>query len=136
VEQLPVVQVTQLDRRERPVTPSAASAARPQPKKFKRKESKPALARGPIPKREAEDEALMKEAFSAYLRGDLEQAHGLYRRAVVELPAASEAWRGLGLVAARLGRYNEARRALSRYLALAPDALDAQAIAERKRALP
>ncbi|MFT3928416.1 MAG: protein kinase [Myxococcales bacterium] len=136
VEQLPVIQVTELGRRERTVTASTASAPRPQVKKLKRKVKKPELARGPIPKREVEDANLMKEAFSAYLRGDLEQAHGLYRRAVVELPTASEAWRGLGLVAARLGRYNEARRALSRYLALAPDALDAQAIAERKRALP
>ena len=78
----------------------------------------------------------MREAFSAYLRGDLPQAHDLYRRAVKELPGVSEAWRGLGLVAARLGRYDEARRALSRYLSLAPDALDAHVIAERKSALP
>jgi hypothetical protein len=80
-------------------------------------------------------DVVMRDALSAYLQGRLTEAHELYRRAVKELPAAPEAWRGLGLVAARLGRYAEARRALSRYLSLAPEAVDAGAIADRKRDL-
>jgi serine/threonine protein kinase len=151
VEQLPTVQVTELKPRyASPVVQETADAPRPRSKAGgkqrrgdkspravgrAREDKKQPLTRGPTAKREPQ-RSTVREAFAAYLRGDLEQAHALYKRAVLELPTASEAWRGLGLVAARLGRHEEARRALSRYLNLAPDALDAHAIAERKRALP
>jgi tetratricopeptide (TPR) repeat protein len=100
-----------------------------------REQDKATLARNPAPARGANEDSI-RTAFAAYLRGELDEAHRLYRRAVAQFPMAAEAWRGLGLVAARLGRYGEARRALGHYLSLAPEALDVEAIAERKRSLP
>ena len=51
-------------------------------------------------------------------------------------PEEPAAWRGLGLVATRLGDYKEARAAFERYLTLAPNAGDAAAIRAREQALP
>jgi tetratricopeptide (TPR) repeat protein len=73
------------------------------------------------------EERLLRQAFAAYLHGDLEQARDLYQRVTKHAPYTAEAWRGLGLVAARLGRNDEAQRALQRYLNLAPATLDAEA---------
>ncbi len=127
-------------------SPEAASAPTPPPAKARRREGattegktegkKSKLARGPKVSPNALEATLTREAFSAYLHGDLEHAYGLYRRAVHEFPAAAEAWRGLGLVATRLGRFDEARRALGRYLTLSPAAVDAAAIAEHRSKLP
>jgi predicted Zn-dependent protease len=47
-----------------------------------------------------------------------------YRRAIALDPRLAEAWRGLGLQLQRSGDHAEARRALARYLELAPDAPD------------
>jgi serine/threonine protein kinase/Flp pilus assembly protein TadD len=79
---------------------------------------------------------VVRDALAAYVLGDLERAHELYRRAVKDAPSAPEAWRGLGIVAARRGHYAEARRALHRYLQLSPEAPDAEAVQARSNALP
>lgn len=73
-------------------------------------------------------DALNSEALSAYVRGRFPQARVLYLRATVAAPRDAAAWRGLGLVAARLGQRRDAKRAFQRYLALAPDAPDAARI--------
>ncbi len=138
VEPLPQPVVTELaPRKTRARAPTDAprpprSTASPKPRR--RELTKPQLARGPAFKRKTHEQSLIRQAFTAYLHDELERAHALYKRAVVETPAESEAWRGLGLVAARLGRHEEARRALARYLKLVPNARDVQAVAERKPA--
>lgn len=73
-------------------------------------------------------EALERRAHRAYVRGRLAQARRLYRQATRQDPSLDDAWRGYGLVAARMGRSGEARRALQRYLRLAPGASDAGTI--------
>jgi Flp pilus assembly protein TadD len=80
--------------------------------------------------------SVVRDALAAYVLGDLEKAHQLYRRAVKDAPLAPEAWRGLGIVAARRGQYAEAKRALARYLELSPRAPDAPAVQARSNALP
>jgi serine/threonine protein kinase len=141
VEPLRPPEVTQLTPRETTIVRESdamppRSKADPRPRRRDGKKAAQRLSRGTTQKRDSHEQVLVRQAFTAYLHGELERAHALYKRAVLEVPSASEAWRGLGLVAARLGRHDEARRALTRYLNLAPDALDAHAIAERKRALP
>jgi serine/threonine-protein kinase len=79
---------------------------------------------------------LVRDALAAYVLGDLERAHELYRHAVRDAPDAPEAWRGLGIVAARRGYYVEAKRALAKYLQLSPQAPDAEAVQARSNALP
>lgn len=84
----------------------------------------------PEPAPEPSAEALERRAHQAYVRGRLERARGLYARATRSDPELADAWRGYGLVSARLGRSAEARRALNRYLRLAPGASDAGAVRE------
>lgn len=72
--------------------------------------------------------ALERSAHRAYVRGRLTQARNLYVRATRSDPSLSDAWRGYGLVAARMGRPAEARRALGRYLRLEPNASDASSV--------
>ena len=80
--------------------------------------------------------ALMSEALAAYALGRYGLTEELYRKATQMAPEEAAAWRGLGLVATRLGDYNEARAAFERYLTLAPRASDAAAIRARVQALP
>jgi tetratricopeptide (TPR) repeat protein len=80
--------------------------------------------------------ALMSEALAAYALGRYGLTEELYRKATQMAPEEPAAWRGLGLVATRLGDYNEARAAFERYLVLAPRASDAAAIRARVQALP
>jgi eukaryotic-like serine/threonine-protein kinase len=79
--------------------------------------------------------SLCDHALAAYVRGQVPRAHALYQRAVALDPSRAEAWRGLGLSAARMGRREVARSAFERYLRLAPDAQDARAIRRRLEAL-
>jgi eukaryotic-like serine/threonine-protein kinase len=74
---------------------------------------------------------LTRDAFSAYVRGQMPRARALYREATLRSPSHADAWRGLGMVSSRLGDRNEARRAFERYLALRPQAGDAAAIAKK-----
>ena len=73
-------------------------------------------------------DSLVSEALGAYMRGQFPQARALYQRATVAAPRNVAAWRGLGLVAARLGQRRDATRAFERYLTLAPTAPDAARI--------
>ena len=79
---------------------------------------------------------VMEAALAALVRGRLAEAAVRYNEAVRLDPKEPSGFRGLGLVAARLGNYAGARWALSRYLMLAPKAADAPAIAARIQALP
>ncbi len=56
--------------------------------------------------------------------GDSERAIAAYRSAIAQVGAPPEAWRGLGLSLRQLGRHEEARAALTEYLARAPQAED------------
>lgn len=75
-----------------------------------------------------EADAVVAEALGAYMRGQFPQARALYLRATVLAPRNTAAWRGLGLVAARIGQRRDATRAFERYLELAPAAPDAARI--------
>lgn len=81
-------------------------------------------------------EELMDEALAAYALGRYALTERLYRQAVRLAPDMPAAWRGLGLVAARQGDTEQARTAFTKYLALAPNAPDADAIRARIKALP
>ncbi len=78
---------------------------------------------------------LLSAALANYVRGRHTEAHLLYRRATTLDPSAPQAWRGLGIVAARVGNKSEARSALERYLVLKPGASDAEAIRKRLKEL-
>ncbi|MBI5068190.1 MAG: tetratricopeptide repeat protein [Deltaproteobacteria bacterium] len=56
--------------------------------------------------------------------GSAARAAAAYRKALEIEPRSAEAWRGLGLVLQRSGQAEESRRALRRYLELAPAAPD------------
>lgn len=75
--------------------------------------------------------ALLRDASSAMLHGEIPHARELYREATLSAPRNTAAWRGLGLSSERLGLVPEARRAYARYLELAPDARDATTVRER-----
>lgn len=76
-------------------------------------------------------DATMRLALAALVHGRLESAKASYADAIKLAPREPGAYRGYGLVAARLGANQEARVALKRYLALSPGALDAMTIRER-----
>ena len=78
----------------------------------------------------------MQQALAALVRGQLAAAKSSYARAVRIAPREPAGFRGLGLVAARLGDSREARGSLKRYLALAPRAADGSLVAARIAALP
>lgn len=80
-------------------------------------------------------DALEREARLAFVRGDGHRSLGLYRRVLEQSDERASAWRGLGLVALAYGENREARRALERYLALAPDARDRRRIERELRGL-
>ena len=68
--------------------------------------------------------ALFREAAIAFVRGDTQRSRDLYLQVLARDPARADAYRGLGLASARLGRRAEATRAFERYLQLRPDAAD------------
>jgi eukaryotic-like serine/threonine-protein kinase len=74
---------------------------------------------------------LMHRGLSLYLHADLDAAYAAYRQASLLAPHDPAAFRALGLLGSQLGRNQEARRALARYLELAPDAADAAPIRAR-----
>ncbi len=76
-------------------------------------------------------EGAMREGLAALVRGQLGAARERYLEAVRIDAREPAGFRGLGLVAARLGDRQQANTALVRYLALAPHASDAAAIRER-----
>lgn len=77
----------------------------------------------------------MSAALSNMIRGQLKPAQMHYAQAAATLPNSPDAFRGLGLVSARLGEAQEARSALTRYLELSPRAEDASAIRARLASL-
>jgi serine/threonine-protein kinase len=80
--------------------------------------------------------ALTRRGLSLYLHADLEAAYAAYRKASLLAPDDPVAFRALGLLASQLGRTQEARRGLARYLELAPGAPDTDRIRARMKALP
>jgi serine/threonine protein kinase len=72
--------------------------------------------------------ALLREAGIAFVRGEPERSRDLYSQVLARDPARADAYRGLGLASARLGRRAEAARAFERYLQLRPNAADAARI--------
>ncbi len=80
------------------------------------------------PSRGPSARALGRQANRAYVRGRLAQSRALYARATRSDPSYADGWRGYGLVAAQMGRSTEARRALARYLRLAPRGPGAAAV--------
>ncbi len=79
--------------------------------------------------------ALLRDASSAMLHGEIPRARDLYREATLASPSNGAAWRGLGLSSERLGLVPEARRAYTRYLEIAPTARDAATVRERLQRL-
>jgi serine/threonine-protein kinase len=77
----------------------------------------------------------VRDADRHALRGELHEAARLYAQATDARPGDARAWRGLGIVSERLGRTGDATRAFTRYLALAPNAPDADRIRGRLDAL-
>ena len=94
----------------------------------------PARAAAPRAPAASVDE-LRTRALAAYVRGQLSQARVLFRRAVAADRNDAESWRGLGTVAAAMGRTDEARNAFRRYLHLSPSAADAPQVRARLAAL-
>jgi serine/threonine-protein kinase len=72
--------------------------------------------------------ALFREAAIAFVHGDSARSRDLYLQVLARDPARADAYRGLGLACARLGRRAEAARAFERYLQMRPDAADAARI--------
>lgn len=73
----------------------------------------------------------MVMGLEAMTRGENEEALDQYRNAIRIDPERADAHRAAGLAAARSGRTGEALRAFERYLALAPEAPDGDAIRAR-----
>jgi serine/threonine protein kinase len=76
-------------------------------------------------------EQLLQQGLEALARGELDAALSHYRAASQLDPGSAEAQRGRGIAAARAGLDDEAITALERYLALAPDASDAERVRVR-----
>jgi serine/threonine-protein kinase len=70
-------------------------------------------------------------ASAAFVRGQMPLAKTLYQDILTRTPSQPEAWRGLGLVANRMGQTKDAARAFERYLELRPNAPDAARIREQ-----
>jgi serine/threonine-protein kinase len=90
----------------------------------------------PIVDGEQAGRELARRALSAYAGGQFPRALALYREAVRQNPAGADAWRGLGAVSTRMGQPTEARHSFTRYLALAPNAPDAERVRAALAALP
>ena len=74
---------------------------------------------------------LLDQGLEALARGELDVALAHYRAAALLDPTRAEAQRGRGLAAARAGLHDEAIAAFERYLAMAPDAPDAERVHSR-----
>jgi serine/threonine protein kinase len=93
---------------------------------------RPSSGEGSADQRGAERaQALVREAQSALLRGEVARARELYREATGASPRNPAAWRGLGLASERMSLAPEAIEAYERYLRVAPSAADAEAIRAR-----
>jgi len=80
------------------------------------------------PAEKADPNALYKSGLNAYVVGDMKTALAQFQRAIAASPTFAMAWRGVGMVQERLGDSRAATAAFQRYLMLAPNASDAQAI--------
>ena len=78
---------------------------------------------------------LFKQGLQAYVKGDLKTALTEYKRATQSNSGFAPAWRGLGLVYQKLGDRGPAKAAFGKYLALAPNASDADSIRRTMAAL-
>lgn len=96
-----------------------------------RTEAPPPVAVEATPDSTDRTAALLRDASSAMLHGEIPHARDLYREATLAAPRNAAAFRGLGLASERLGLVPEARRAYERYLELAPEARDAATVRER-----
>lgn len=85
--------------------------------------------RGPSTKIDVQDQ--LAEASSAFVLGHMPRAKALYQEILDRAPRQPDAWRGLGLVASRMGQRKDAARAFERYLELRPNAPDADRIREQ-----
>jgi tetratricopeptide (TPR) repeat protein len=85
----------------------------------------------PDKKPKPDADAAFKAGFQAYMHGDNQTALTQLRAAVSTNPSYAAAWRVLGLLYTRMGENDMARAAFKRYLALAPNAGDADQIKER-----
>jgi serine/threonine protein kinase len=74
---------------------------------------------------------LLQQAAAAFVRGQMPRARALYREASQKAPGSADGWRGLGMVSSRMGEPEEAARAFKRYLALRPNAPDADQIRKK-----
>lgn len=108
--------------REAPKPASAATAPAPLP---------PAASAAPPAAAGLSTTELLQQAAAAFVRGQMPRARALYREATAKAPGHPDGWRGLGMVSSRMGEREEAARAFKRYLALRPDAADADAIRKK-----
>jgi serine/threonine-protein kinase len=74
---------------------------------------------------------LHKEAMSLFVQGKAEQAKEKFKEAIAADPGHAPSYRGLGLAYEKVGKKEKAIRALERYLALEPQAADADSIRAR-----
>src|SRR5207249_2407757 len=71
---------------------------------------------------------LVSKAIAMLRDGDFAGAEPVLVKAVIVDPAAADGWRHLGIARAQLGDKDGARRAYKKYLALAPNAPDADQV--------
>jgi serine/threonine protein kinase/Flp pilus assembly protein TadD len=88
-------------------------------------------ARSTAREQSSEVRALVKKGLALYLHADFNAAYAAYQKASLLAPYEPSVFRGLGLAASSSGRAQEAQRAFTRYLELAPAAPDARAIRAR-----
>jgi len=95
--------------------------------------ARPKRDRGPSTKAavvvDVQDE--LADAASAFVLGHMPRAKALYQEILARAPQQPDAWRGLGLVASRMGQRKDAAQAFERYLELRPNAPDADRIREQ-----
>ncbi len=95
----------------------------------------PTPAPTPTPATTGNANDLFKQGLQAYVKGDLRTALTEYKRATQSNSGFAPAWRGLGLVYQKLGDRGPAKAAFGKYLALSPNASDADAIRRTMAAL-
>jgi serine/threonine-protein kinase len=125
--------VPQPERTARPTSSRVSRRAAPSAAMKTTPPTAPAAAPAPAPaKPNAADAtaatALLREAAIAFVHGEAGRSRDLYLQVLARDPARADAYRGLGLASARLGRRAEAARAFERYLQMRPDAADAARI--------
>jgi Flp pilus assembly protein TadD len=102
--------------------PAASAAPEPQPVEAEAEAEDPVLLELPTARRAR---ALTEKGEDALDRRRWSSARREFVRAIRLDPEHARAHRGLGIAAARMGRYNEARTAYTRYIELDPAAEDA-----------